>query len=73
MKKIRVFQLERPDPYLVYFTLYLAMEKIEKKMLLSLTRRQKTYLRTSAASEDSDQPEHSRSMIRLFTGRILDS
>ena len=25
------------------------------------------------ASEDSDQPAHSRSLIRIFTGRILDS
>ena len=33
----------------------------------------KTCLRTSAFSEDSDQPAHSRSLIRIFTGRILDS
>ena len=26
-----------------------------------------------APSEDSDQPAHSRSLIRIFTGRILDS
>ena len=36
-------------------------------------QRQKTYLRTCAASEDSDQPAHSRSLIRIFTRRILDS
>ena len=34
---------------------------------------QKTYLRTCAPSEDSDQPAHSRSLIRIFTGRILES
>ena len=32
----------------------------------------KTYLRTCAPSEDSDQPVHSRSLIRIFTGHILD-
>ena len=26
-----------------------------------------------APSEDSDQPAHSRSLIRIFTGRILES
>ena len=36
-------------------------------------QRQKTYLRTCAPSEDSDQPAHSRSLIRTFTRRILDS
>ena len=35
--------------------------------------RQKTYLRTCAPSKDSDQPAHSRSLIRIFTRRILDS
>ena len=35
-------------------------------------QRQK-YLRTCALSEDSDQTAHSRSLIRIFTGRILDS
>ena len=35
--------------------------------------RQKTYLRTCAPSEDSDQPAHSRSLIRIFTWRILDN
>ena len=34
---------------------------------------QKTYLQTCAPREDSDQPAHSRSLIRIFTGRILDS
>ena len=34
---------------------------------------QKTYLRTCAPSEDSDQTAHSRSLIRIFTGRNLDS
>ena len=33
----------------------------------------KTYPRTCACSEDSDQPAHSRSLIRIFTGYILDS
>ena len=31
------------------------------------------YFRTCAPSEDSDQPAHSRSLIRIFTGHILDS
>ena len=31
------------------------------------------YLRTCAPSEDSDQTAHSRSLIRIFTGRISDS
>ena len=34
--------------------------------------RQKTYLRTCVSNEDSDQPAHSRSLIRIFTERILD-
>ena len=34
---------------------------------------QKPYLQTCAPSEDSDQPAHSRSLIRIFTGRMLDS
>ena len=33
----------------------------------------KTYLRTCAPSEDLDQPAHSRSLIRIFSGRLLDS
>ena len=36
-------------------------------------QRPKMYLRTCAASEDSDQPAHSRSLIRILSGRILDS
>ena len=35
-------------------------------------KRQNTYLETCAPSEDSDQPAHSRSLIRIFTERILD-
>ena len=38
-----------------------------------LSQRQKTNLRTCAPSENSDQPAHSRSLIRIFTGRILNS
>ena len=34
---------------------------------------QKTNLRTCAPSEDSDQPAHSRRLIRIFAERILDS
>ena len=34
---------------------------------------QKMYLGTGVPSEDSDQPAHSRSLIRIFTWRILDS
>ena len=33
----------------------------------------KTYLWTCMPTEDSDQPAHSRNLIRIFTGRILDS
>ena len=33
-------------------------------------QRQKTYLLPCAPSEDSDQPAHSRSLIRIFTGHI---
>ena len=36
------------------------------------TQSQKTYLWTCAPSEDSDQPAHSLSLVRIFTGRILD-
>ena len=36
-------------------------------------QRQKTYLRTCAHCEDSDQPMHSRTLNRIFTGHILDS
>ena len=31
------------------------------------------YLRKCAPSDDSDHTAHSRSLIRIFTGRILDS
>ena len=34
---------------------------------------QKTYLWICAPSEDSNQPAHSRSLVRIFTVRILDS
>ena len=33
----------------------------------------KTYLRIRTPSEESDQTAHSRSLIRFFTGRVLDS
>ena len=36
-------------------------------------QRHKTNLLTCASSEDSDQPAHSRRLIRIITGRILDS
>ena len=36
------------------------------------SQRQKTYHRTCALSEDSDQTAHSRSLIWIFTGRMLD-
>ena len=36
-------------------------------------QRQKTYLRAYAPGEDSDQPVHSPSLIRIFSGHILDS
>ena len=35
--------------------------------------RQNTYIRTHAPSHASDQPEHSRSLIRIFTERFLES
>ena len=35
-------------------------------------QRQETNLRTCAPREDSDQTAHTRSLIRIFTGRILD-
>ena len=35
--------------------------------------RLKSYLRIYAPSEDSDQPAHSRSLIRIFRGHFLDS
>ena len=34
---------------------------------------QNTYLWTCVPSENSDQPAHSHSLIRIFTGHILDS
>ena len=34
---------------------------------------QEMYLQRWAPSEDSDQPAHSRSLIRIFTGRVLAS
>ena len=36
-------------------------------------QRKKPYLRTCAPSKDSDQPAHLCSLIRIFTGGILDS
>ena len=41
------------------------------KVLTDQPQRQKTYFRTWAPSKDSDQPAHSHSLIRIFTGRIL--
>ena len=42
-------------------------------LIMSESLHQKPYLRTYAPSEDSDQTAHSRSLIRTFTGCILDS
>ena len=36
-------------------------------------QRQRIYLWTCIPSEDSDQTAQMRSLIRIFTGRILDS
>ena len=36
-------------------------------------QRQKAYIRTCVPSEDSDQPAHSRCLIRILTERILNS
>ena len=46
-----------------------------KKMYTNMheRQRQKKYLLTRVSSEDSDQPAHSCSLIRLFFGRIKDS
>ena len=38
-----------------------------------MSHNMKTYLRTCAPSEHSDQHAHSCSLIRIFTGHILDS
>ena len=35
--------------------------------------RHKTYFYSCAPSEDSDQPARSRSLIRIFTGLIVDN
>ena len=37
------------------------------------TQREKTYLRPGSPRKDSDQLANLRSLIRIFTGRILDS
>ena len=37
----------------------------------NVPKRQKKYLRICEPSEDSGQPAHSRSLIRIITGRIL--
>ena len=34
---------------------------------------QKTYLQTCASGKDSDQPDYSSSLIKIFTGCILES
>ena len=36
-------------------------------------RQKRTFGKYIAPSEDSDQPAHSHNLIRIFTGRILDS
>ena len=40
---------------------------------ITAPQREKKSLQTCAPSEDSDQPMHSHSLIRIFTRRILDS
>ena len=44
-----------------------------KEVILLEPQRQKAYFQTCAPSEDSNQPAHSRSLIRIFIGRFLDS
>ena len=44
-----------------------------KRNISNWTTMSENFLRKCATSEDSDQPAHSRSLIRIFTGRILDS
>ena len=45
--------------------------KIQRNMYEQ--KSQKMYLRTCVPSEDSDQTAHLRSLIRIFTGLILES
>ena len=40
--------------------------------LLYEPEREETYLLTCASSEDSDQPAHSHSLIRIFPGFIFE-
>ena len=44
-----------------------------RNMYMCESYRQKTYLQTCAPSHDSDYAAHSRSLIILFIGRILDN
>ena len=44
-----------------------------KRIKCNKPQRQKTYFWTCVPRETSDQPAHSRSLIGIFTGRILDS
>ena len=52
---------------------YCSENCITKVILLGPQVTSETYLRTCAPSEDTDQPAHSRNLIRIFTTRIFDS
>ena len=51
---------------------YLTESNKTSTFIINEPQRQKTYLRNYAPSGDSDQPVHSRSVIRTFTGCILE-
>ena len=48
-------------------------ELIQVRSELQAVIHEKTYLRTCGTSKDSVQPVHSCSLIRIFTGHILDN
>ena len=45
---------------------------INKKYTMTVLQRFKMYPRTCQSSEDSYQPEHSHSLIRVLAGRTID-
>ena len=49
------------------------MIRLQKRLWLYMLQSKKLYLRTCPPSEDSDQPAQMRSLIRIFTGCILDA
>ena len=73
----RVFEMGKsPDPSMgprkeQTFGFLYNQKTIKRHMVRNV--RKHTGFRTCAPSEYSDQPHHSRNLIRIFTGRILDS